>query len=401
MVYTTPDLSGLGPAIQNVGSALGQVLQHRGLQQQQLQQRQRSGNLIQEAIAQATAEGQPLTAERMAGIWGSLAGAGVDPNLFSPLLEILTPQLKEDAKIKAYENYDQQRSARGLSPLEEVKLSQREKITPQGISVTETEKIQPMGEFERSVEVPTFKGQPITQELIESYERSPFGRDNRTAQRLATDLHEYNKLKGKYNLDTAKENRAAIKEYSKPYLDLTKLKETEKKIQRLAHLINEKKVGRKTDVGTYMQALLEGKGNERLTEIFKTPEEQELGYLLRDFYNTKEIGGSNPSTKEVLLTLGTLVDRFKTPEANKKIAEGLLNHARSMRLKGEAVLKNMDKGMKLGEFISTIENDVQNLNSFIDSTPPDSVPMISPEGELWYIKKSKVNEAKKSRFKNL
>lgn len=400
MVFVTQnDMGGLGGALQQVGGALGQAFQKRGQRERQ----QRAGNVIQQALAQAQEGGQPLNAQGLTGVLSSLIGQGVDPQLLSPFLQILQPQLKEQAKVSAYQNYHNpmESSQQNLSPIDQIKVSQQEKITPEGISVTDKEQIQPEGEFESAVDAPLFRGKPITEEVIEKYARSPFARDNKTADRLSTQVNEYNKLKGKYNLETAKENRAAVKEYAKPYLDLTKLKATEKKISRLNELITDKKVGRNANLKSFLNALLEGKGNEKLTEIFKTPEEQELGYLLRDFYNTKEIGGSNPSTKEVMLTLATLVDRFKTPEANAKIGKGLLEHARSMRLKGESSLKNLDKGMKLGEFISTVENDVQHLNSFIEASPKDTVPMRSPQGELWHIKKNKINEAKKKKFKEL
>jgi hypothetical protein len=235
--------------------------------------------------------------------------------------------------------------------------------------------------------------------MISSYEESPFERDNKIAQRLGKDLNQYNKLKGKYNLDIGKENRAAIKEYSKEYMDLSKLKDIEKKMTRLNELINSDKIGKSKNIGSFLQALVAGKDNEYINTLMQTPKEQELGNLLIDFYRTKDLGGSNPSTKEVMLSLATLVDRFKTPEANKQIGKRLLDLSRSRRFKGESIVRNLDKGMKLGEFISTIEGDVENWSELLNSVTKDEVMMIKPNGDPYIIPKNKVAEAKKMGLK--
>lgn len=91
--------------------------------------------------------------------------------------------------------------------------------------------------------------------------------------------------------------------------DLRKLYEASKIIEDLPDDLMRKVI----------QAKLEDKSMDSISEIFKTAGQQKLFYLMRPYLQTKEIGGSNPSTKEVLLALASLPSGLKTKEANKYI----------------------------------------------------------------------------------
>lgn len=391
-----------GPAIGNIGNVLGQAL-GTGLEKYGQQKKQKQeGNLIQQAIDQIGEQG--LSYENVLQQLGRLYGQNINPQSLSPLLKVLEPLLNASAKNQAYLDFDKKRQeARNVpaSPIDEIKSQKNIPSESPNEQRRVPSQNAPQSDFGNLVPRPTFENQPIDEDLINSYEASPFERDNKIAQRLANSLRDWEKLKGKYTLENAKENRAAVREYSKPYTDVTKLKDTVRKMERVQELISSKKIGRNKNIGSFLNALIEGKGNEAVTTLFKTPPEQELGYLIRDLYNTKDIGGSNPSTKEVLITLSTLPERFKTPEANKKIAEGLLNLAYQNLFKGESVLNNLDKGLPLGQFISETENYASNLNDLRKKVGKNEVLMFSPEGEPWFIKKDQVEKAKKAKFRKV
>lgn len=395
-----------GAAIANIGNTLGEALETGLLERGRRQKKQKATGIVNEALQTLQKEG--FTEQNILNTLNQITSANIPKEIASPLMEVISPYLKEFAKQNAYMAFDENRKGRifgdqqeeegSPSPMEQLKNQQNRPpgdtpTTPQKESTEPSEVTE--STFEEIIEKPTFEGEPISEDIIRSYERSPYQRDQETAQSLRSDLREYNKLKGKYKLETQKENRAAVREYSKPYYDITKLKEVTRKMDRLWDLVNNKQIGRTKNLGTFLNALIEGRDNEAFKTIFKTPQEQELGHLLRDLYNTKDIGGSNPSTREVLITLATLPDRFKTPEANAKIAEGLRNLAYKNLYKGRSVLSNLDKGLELGKFISTVEDEASQFMEYKKNSPPGTVLMITPEGELFNVKKEKVGGARK------
>ncbi len=130
-----------------------------------------------------------------------------------------------------------------------------------------------------------------------------------------------------------RENRKEIAQYSKPFENVSELQSNVKKLQEAKNIIESEDF----NVSKFRKGItgiLEGEESP-VAELFKTPAQQKLFALLRDSLKPKDIGGSNPSTREVLIAMSAIPSYLKGKEANKYIIDKMI----------EAAEQNLDKGM--------------------------------------------------------
>jgi len=151
---------------------------------------------------------------------------------------------------------------------------------------------------------------------------------------------------------TLRENRKEIGQYSKPYENVSDLQSNLKKLEQAKKIIESEDF----NVSTFRKAITgiaEGKESP-VAELFKTPAQQKLFSLLRESLRPKDIGGSNPSTREVLIALSALPSYLKGKEANEFIINKMIDIAK----------QNLDKGRLINGLRRT--NDSLNPSDFKD-----------------------------------
>lgn len=221
-IYTTPDLSGLAPAIANVGSILGQALQKRG----QIQQQQEAARQLQSVFPPESPLGKILSDPSIVQAFAN--------NQF--LSSIIGPYIKEQTRsegMKSYENAAlNQNQNSGMTnqsgiPSEptggaiNARTSQEQsEYQPPGVeeSVIEPqEKFSPeiTGLKSIGIEAPTHMGKEITNEMIDRYARSPYEEHRNLAKVLENQKREYEKTLSKRLSE--KEKRAF--ESNKSYME--------------------------------------------------------------------------------------------------------------------------------------------------------------------------------------
>lgn len=201
----------------------------------------------------------------------------------------------------------------------------------------------------------SFGTSQYTDEQITYLANSPYQED----RELARFLQQQQLPVQKEDAQIRKEERAEIRKYSEPYLDLQSLKSGVNKLDKAKDLIVNRKVSLdENQFRGLVNAILEDQDYSALAQYFKTDEQKQLYALMKDSFKTKEIGGSNPSTKEVLLTLATLPSERMGRGANIALINTLREDAIGRLAKGEAVAEIRKEGKRynFGEFKDLVES---------------------------------------------
>jgi len=169
---------------------------------------------------------------------------------------------------------------------------------------------------------------------------------------------ESQKLQIKKQNQIGTEDRSEIREYAKPFQDVSKIKSSYNKLQKAKDLIVNKKVS--LDQNQFRKlytSALEDTGWDAVAELFKSDDQKKLFALLRDFFNPKEIGGSNPSTKEMLVTLSTIPSSNFGFEANLDLINTLLEDAEGKVHTAETIrdLRKSGREYNFGEFQEIVQ----------------------------------------------
>ena len=206
----------------------------------------------------------------------------------------------------------------------------------------------------------------------------------------------------KDDVNIAEENRKEIRDYSEPYQDIAGMEKSLHKLDQAEDLImnSEDFSLDETFIPTVLQAYAQGKGKEEIAELLKTPAQQKMFYLMYDFIKPKELGGSNPSTKEVLLSMSKLVNPYKGKAANMFIIQNMKDEARIQLEKGKAIREARGAGISnfsdfqntvdsiVGEKAAQIRQESENKFTVVEASeyakknPPKS-------GYMWMLGKDK------------
>lgn len=229
-------------------------------------------------------------------------------------------------------------------------------------------------------------------------------------------LENQQKQIGRNQAEIAKEDRSEIREFTKPYSDINVLKTQVNKLEEARKLIRSGRVSFNENMfRTAISSILEGKENP-LSETFKTQEQQKLWYLLRDSLKPKEIGGSNPSTREVLIAQASLPSGLKGRAANEYIINSMVNLAKQNVKTSESIssIRKKNPNATFSQFQEALSAEVspyqQQLNDNLANQsaafsqiegkklPKGSVWMISPDGKVGSVPIGQVEAAKEQKF---
>lgn len=172
------------------------------------------------------------------------------------------------------------------------------------------------------------------------------------------------------------ENRKEINEFAKPFKNIEELKQNKHFAQEAKELIDSGRIS-PGFVRSVAMVLSEGKAGhvlgEKLQKLVTNADEQKLQALMMRFARPKDLGGSNPSTTEVLLALQRYPDILNSPEANKFLIDEMVRQADIDLKKGQLIagLRKYDPYMDSSTFEELV-ND--KIGTYAESLPtPRSV----------------------------
>lgn len=204
----------------------------------------------------------------------------------------------------------------------------------------------------------------------------------------------------KMQKEERREFRKEINEYAKPYQDISELKKNKDYAEQARDLIYNGDVG-----NSFMRKaaiiLAEGKTGqwigENLKKLATTADEQKLSALMMKFARPKDIGGSNPSTREVLIALERNPDILNHPDANKFLIDEMLRYSDIDYKKGQLIagLKKYDPYMNSDVFKDLVESKIskyQEENAPLTPTQRRSektshekaLDVLSGKNKLWW-----------------
>ncbi len=236
---------------------------------------------------------------------------------------------------------------------------------------------------------------------------------------ISQSLQNQQKAQEKQATEISKENRAEIKKFAEPYSDIGKLKTNTNKLEEAKKMIQSGKVSFDENMlRGALTGIAEGRDSP-LQDVFKTPEQQKLWYLLRDALKPKEIGGSNPSTREVLIAMSALPSQYKGRAANEYIIQSMINESLKNEKTSEVIndIRKTNPSISFPEFseeiskrvtpyYSDLSDKLEQRSSYLSQThgkklAKDSVWVVSPDGVVGSIPKSKIREAKENNYEVL
>lgn len=145
----------------------------------------------------------------------------------------------------------------------------------------------------------------------------------------------------KGDVDKAKEDRAEIRKFAEPYENLPKIDKIVRNLEDVENIVlnSEEFSADETTLRTIVTGLAEGKNHDQIAELMKTDAQQKMFYLTYDLIAPKELGGSNPSTKEVFLSMAKNVNQYKGKAANAFIAQKSLAEAKTGQFMARTIAK--------------------------------------------------------------
>jgi hypothetical protein len=193
--------------------------------------------------------------------------------------------------------------------------------------------------------------------------------------RRQQDRHEENERNFKQNLfnqqtqrEIQKENRARIREFSKPYENIQPLQKNLSDLEKAKNLIQTGQVSfDENKFRGIVTGILDAKNQSELAEYLKTPGQQKLFSLLKNSLKTKEIGGSNPSTREVLIALSAIPSGMKGKDANLFIIDNMINDAKLNYEKSRIINQlSKDENLSYGDFLERVNEHLSPIQQQLD-----------------------------------
>jgi len=152
-------------------------------------------------------------------------------------------------------------------------------------------------------------------------------------KKFITPVGEVLKEKRKYQEERAKEDRAEFAKYVDSFAPLEDLRSQSKNLTRLEQVLN--KYDPNKIQKTFIAALDTGY-TDSLRKILTTEDQDIIESLIIPFVRTKDFGGSNPSTKEVLLKMKQYPSIYNSKAANKVLLSSMKSYVMANLKKAEA-----------------------------------------------------------------
>jgi len=352
--------AGLRQGIEQTGSILGSAIQQRG----QKKKVEKTGSLFEEEISEAAKKG-PIGTREFSTVLSSVLSKGGDPATLKMFSDTYAPQLK--ASSYAQETQQRRKRYQPISNSDGRTTEVGEEVVQQGPNgqVQEEGIVEESQQPESSAidQVKSFKPREIEESLstVETpsgtlrtadFVDTPFGKyhprevqemlgssnpaDQKEAQLLFQFLANEEKAKGKEGAEVRKEWRSEIREFNKPFSDVPKIKNAISQLNRAKDLVSSGKVSLDDNWGrNAIVAALDDRQASSVSELVKTGEQRELYSIIYNFLNSKGLGGSNPSTREVMLSLAAKPSGLKGEAENMRILDGILKEEQINLARGE------------------------------------------------------------------
>lgn len=356
--------AGLNQGITQMGNALGQALAKRNERAQEDAQAKQ----LAQAVGEETTLGKILSSPgggKIVAKYGTVLapiikaeerrkGIGDTVNKWSP-----TDQVDQDFSHPVNPTQE------NLGPLDVVNPQflnpEKKKPAQKGVFEEESQVVQtPAGTFSKSEFFSTPYGDYHPKQVKE-YAQSPYPELQKQAEMVNQYIAQQSKADMQESAEIRKEQRGLINNYSKNLLNTKPINLAVNKMEEAKKLIKSGNVSLDDNfIRNLATGVLEGKGAGELAEIFKTPEQKRLYSLIYDSLRTKDLGGSNPSTKEVLLSLAAKPSPYKGDRENLAILNDLLLETEDKKFRSEAIrdLEKQGGYMSYADFLVKLEDKV-------------------------------------------
>ncbi len=196
-----------------------------------------------------------------------------------------------------------------------------------------------------------------------------------------------------------RENRERLDKYAADYSDVTKLRQNVNDLKEATRIIN--KVEPST-VRKFALAILED-NESSVSNLLKTADEQKLFSLLRDSIKAKQEGGSNPSTRELMISLRGIPDIKNKKEANQAIVSRLLHNAETNLGKAELIngIRSKNPSADPDRVKELVESKVEKKFGKGAFENNETVRIETPDGRKGTIPKAKLKQALKDGAKQI
>lgn len=338
----TRDLSGLQQGLSQGFNSLNTALSQALAQRQETQKEQTDETILQTALKEYG--DKTLTAAELISVT-----KGQTPATKKLIFDLYAPTIKAEGVERARQ--------------EEKKTIYGDKGDKPALDPLDPNVPQPQIEEEKPVSDVTIDapdGRSLSRNQIKQLISSPYVSTREEGKAYQTELNEAVNQQNITNRDIKKKNQQVIDKFSEPYQDASLLASNVNRMKRVKRIIKDNpKDFDRPFWATGMQALLTSTGKENISELFKNANQQKVFSELRPFLAPKDIGGSNPSTREVMINYETLVGPLKGLEANEYIADLLLNEAEILQKQGVYVNKFRDDGFTFSQFQRRIEENMK------------------------------------------
>ena len=228
-----------------------------------------------------------------------------------------------------------------------------------------------------------------------------------------------NKIQSNYldeQRDIRKSNTDRIEKHAEPFNDRVKLRRDVNRLNEVESIIKNQNASFDQNFWRVAaQGLLADKNMNEMSNLFKNDAQRKLFGLLRPFFSTKEIGGSNPSTKEVLITLSTLPSGTQPKQTNEYITKLLKNEAELLLEQANIINEIRDEDQTFAQYQRKIDeriapfqeqkqqelvrlNEVQAAETQLKRKKPKRGHsfVLGPDGNVRELKDDVVSQAVKS-----
>jgi hypothetical protein len=293
---------------------------------------------------------------------------------------VLSKQLEAQA---LYQDLYGQQQEQGLSKLqnlfgqqEEQKSLTKPREDQTSMAVREPSQIQTIDQAQKPREIQTID-QAQQPEIKEGYGQIPGVEDlllpKNTLERLITPkkfitpVGPVLKEKRKYQEERAKEDRAELAKYTESFAPINELRNQAKNLSRLEQVLAkyDPNVIQKTLI-----AALDTGFTESLRKILTTEDQDIIESIIIPFVRTKDFGGSNPSTKEVLIKMKQYPSIYNSKASNKILLGSLKSYVMANLKKAEAAqaIRAINPDANAALLKQSLDKSIENYEKdFIDN----------------------------------
>ena len=180
---------------------------------------------------------------------------------------------------------------------------------------------------------------PIHPEHLNKLANSPIQSDRDKAKIYNDHIVKQESTKLKEGAQVRQEWRKEIESEHKDVRNIDKSYSDIKRLESVKNMVKNSKNVNLDDnwVKNIFVAIASDSSKDNIANLFRTDEEKIMSGIIYDFLRPKELGGSNPSTKEVLLSKAAKASSLSGKKANISLLNDMLMQAHSNYEKGKII----------------------------------------------------------------